>query len=388
MAGNYTAWYRNGTVNITYNSTAVTGSGTNWATAGLNPGDIFSIDGVSDYEILEISDNTHITLKTPYKGSTSSGRGYYIIRNFTAALPSQLAAKCVALYAELLTYWNSDTQTLNGKSAYEIAKEHGFSGTEAQWLESLKSAGEISTLKSQISPITVHNAYTHNGLVVTNNLGNTVTAAQIQAIRSATFEGLYPGCYWNFDIDGGVTARIVGCNLYSYSGAYFEANHIVVWLKCDAWKYDINDTATTEGGLANSKLYTETFPALLEKLKAVVPSADNILTYRDWISGGTGTPGMRMFLPSQYAISGIDASSGDVYGNMDSIMWPLASQNPGLFHYWRKYWLANKVDGANWSAMTLQGLRGGATAANKNSTLSSTARPEDYIYCWPFILIG
>lgn len=28
-----------------------------------------------------------------------------------------------------------------GKSAYEIAKEHGFTGTEAEWLESLKGTG-------------------------------------------------------------------------------------------------------------------------------------------------------------------------------------------------------------------------------------------------------
>lgn len=29
----------------------------------------------------------------------------------------------------------------DGKSAYEIAKEHGYTGTEAEWLESLKGTG-------------------------------------------------------------------------------------------------------------------------------------------------------------------------------------------------------------------------------------------------------
>lgn len=29
----------------------------------------------------------------------------------------------------------------DGKSAYEIAREHGFTGTEAEWLESLKGSG-------------------------------------------------------------------------------------------------------------------------------------------------------------------------------------------------------------------------------------------------------
>lgn len=31
-----------------------------------------------------------------------------------------------------------NTETLNGKSAYEIAKEHGFPGDEEQWLASLQ----------------------------------------------------------------------------------------------------------------------------------------------------------------------------------------------------------------------------------------------------------
>ena len=36
-----------------------------------------------------------------------------------------------------------------GKSAYEIAVDHGFAGTEEEWLESLKASGNTSGNNSQ-----------------------------------------------------------------------------------------------------------------------------------------------------------------------------------------------------------------------------------------------
>ena len=389
MADSYTSWYRVGTASPVYGSKTVTGTGTYWLTAGINPGDIFSVDGVADFEILSVSDNTHLTLRTSYTGSSRSGASYHIIRNFTAHIPSQLAAECITAYSALMRYWDQDTQTLNGKSAYEVAKDNGFTGTESQWLESLKAAGEITALKSAVAPISVHNCDTHNSLVVTNYLGNAVTAAQITAIRNGTYAGLYPGSYWDFPVDGTTRATIVGCNLYYSSGAaFFPPHHVVVWLTNEAWKYNFNDTATTEGGIPASKLFKETFPALLAKLEAVVPSADNILTYSDWVSGAGRTAiEMRMFLPSQYSISGVDPE-GEGYGDMSFIRWPLASMNPHKFLQWRFYWLSNKRSATEWGAMQLQRLRSWPIPANRNSTFKGTPRAEDYAYCWPFILIG
>ena len=40
-----TLWYRLGNVTVTDGSTKVTGVGTHWTTAGINPGATFRVDG-------------------------------------------------------------------------------------------------------------------------------------------------------------------------------------------------------------------------------------------------------------------------------------------------------------------------------------------------------
>lgn len=42
---------------------------------------------------------------------------------------------------------------INGKSAYELAVEHGFIGTEEQWLESLKATYDDTEIKSRLTTL-------------------------------------------------------------------------------------------------------------------------------------------------------------------------------------------------------------------------------------------
>ncbi len=102
MSTNYTRWYRVGKVNVTNGSTAVVGTDTYWASAGLHPGDIFRIDDTKTFEIDTITDNTHITLKTAYTGSTATGTAYSIIRNFTSATQAENAAQVTDLVLSLI----------------------------------------------------------------------------------------------------------------------------------------------------------------------------------------------------------------------------------------------------------------------------------------------
>ena len=71
-------WYNTGTVTLA-NNTSVTGSGTLWSTAA-QAGDWFSHDAATWYEIVAITDDTHLTLDRNYAGSTGSGQAYYIAR--------------------------------------------------------------------------------------------------------------------------------------------------------------------------------------------------------------------------------------------------------------------------------------------------------------------
>lgn len=174
MPGTYTRWYRVGSVKVTLNSTSVVGTNTYWLTAGINPGDLFTTtDGKQFIEILSVQDDTHLTLATPYIYENNSGIHYAICRNFTAHVPSQIAADTAKLINDMARYWDEDLLTLQGESAFEIAKRtgatvaaselswakslqgdsaykvaksNGYSGTEAQWLASLvgKSAYEVA----------------------------------------------------------------------------------------------------------------------------------------------------------------------------------------------------------------------------------------------------
>ena len=230
----YTRWYRDGSVTLTKGSNAVVGVNTYWLTAGLNPGDIFKIDGV-DYEIVSITDNTHLTIAGNYAGTTGSDKAYAIVRNFTATMPSKIASQTAELLGDFAKYVDTDMQTIHGKSAYQIACEHGYvgtesqwvadleglsayevaqrngySGTEAQWLESLKANNEWSTLNSRTEPMTWwDSAALHNSVFRGKNLGSTFTAAQQAAIYNQNFKDLWLGDYWSTSAG---TVTIAGFN--------------------------------------------------------------------------------------------------------------------------------------------------------------------------------
>ena len=71
-------WYNTGTVSVTNNGTAVTGSGTSWTTY-VDAGQAFvGPDGLA-YEIATVVSATSITLASAYKGATASGQAYRIM---------------------------------------------------------------------------------------------------------------------------------------------------------------------------------------------------------------------------------------------------------------------------------------------------------------------
>ncbi len=75
--------YKTGTVALTNNSNAVTGTGTSWLTE-VAVGDSFKRTGENAiYSIASIPSNTSLTLTVVYAGVTGSGLSYSIGRDFT-----------------------------------------------------------------------------------------------------------------------------------------------------------------------------------------------------------------------------------------------------------------------------------------------------------------
>ncbi|PSW24507.1 hypothetical protein C9I94_10750 [Photobacterium swingsii] len=88
-----TNWYRTGTISVTANSKSVVGVGTKWIDAGNKPlaGDILVLGG-EFHEIETITDNEHLSLFTPFSGSTGKGLKYAVIRNTSLNISSRIAA--------------------------------------------------------------------------------------------------------------------------------------------------------------------------------------------------------------------------------------------------------------------------------------------------------
>lgn len=149
--GNYTRWYRVGNVKLVQESRTIEGTDTYWLTAGLNPGDLFTVDGAQFYEVESITDNSHLTLKNTYAGVSVNDSPYSIIRNFTATMPADIAARTAELLGDFRKYIDTDMRSIHGESAYELAVQNGYVGTVTQWLESLKSDGEFVAMRDALA---------------------------------------------------------------------------------------------------------------------------------------------------------------------------------------------------------------------------------------------
>ena len=90
-------WYTTGSVTLAA-STAVVGSGTSW-TSQLNQGDMFTADHQTMYQVMAIIDDTHLTLDRAFAGTVGAGLSYAVIRNFTNATNSDVAARLAATIA-------------------------------------------------------------------------------------------------------------------------------------------------------------------------------------------------------------------------------------------------------------------------------------------------
>ncbi|MGA1849482.1 hypothetical protein VH570_01425 [Sphingobium sp. HT1-2] len=126
------AWFKNGTVNVTYNSDIVIGNNANFDST-IRRGDILVVDG-KNYEIDGVVNSLQLKLASPFSGGTGNGVNYGIIHtNAQVQELSQDVNTMIELAAEII-----ENGVEGGDSAYETAVKNGFVGTEQQWLDSLK----------------------------------------------------------------------------------------------------------------------------------------------------------------------------------------------------------------------------------------------------------
>ncbi len=86
--------YKQGYVSVTYGSAEVSGSGTLWDSAGIQPGYLFCVENEDVwYYIASVDSNTLLTLSSSYQGSDKSLVPYAIVRDYTVYYSLPLLSK-------------------------------------------------------------------------------------------------------------------------------------------------------------------------------------------------------------------------------------------------------------------------------------------------------
>jgi hypothetical protein len=170
------AWYRTGTANVTSGSAAVLGNATSWNSNGIKPGDVFTVDNVTLYEVQAVGSDTSLTLDRPFAGA-STGAGdfaaYAIVQNFSP-YPQTVLSTLTALstqYATLLA--GIGTMASQSKTAVQI-QGGTIDGTTIG--ATTPGAGSFTTL----SVAKAQNGTT-TGLLVSNSNAGTGASAQVGA---------------------------------------------------------------------------------------------------------------------------------------------------------------------------------------------------------------
>lgn len=252
-----------------------------------------------------------MTLATNYAGNTASGITYSIVRNFTATSSAKVAAQAAGLMGDFERYIDTDMQKINGKSAYEVAVANGYSGTQAQWLESLKAAGEwasvdtrFNTVETRVSQnansiITLNkktlgwanNGFSHNFIYRGKALGE-FTQTHSDNIRNGSFYDMYLGDSFKSIVDDYTYGWvIVGFDCF-YSGAY-PTHHIVLRKYKPSLTHSFHNTKSTTGGYYNSNWRKNIRPQLEARYAADFIDSSHLHRHEDWfvsaVSNGKAT---------------------------------------------------------------------------------------------------
>ena len=191
------AWYKSGSVSVTNGSASVVGGDTLWATQAA-AGDLFTLDGAKFYEVLSVTDNTHLTLASAYAGTTLSAQAYAIIRNFTSTTNAQLALNLADMINkwhlsldELLTWLTSlGSVSLTNPATGSSVSVKTPSQIQAEWIGALSKA--ITTADVALTTTEASNAFIKATGALTGNRSMTVPAAQGHLIA---FENATTGAY-------------------------------------------------------------------------------------------------------------------------------------------------------------------------------------------------
>lgn len=151
--GSTNAAYTTGTISTTYGSTAITGSGTLWATTtNAEVGEYIKLPDSKWYRITAIANNTSLTIEIAYDGSTTSAQAYTISPwgvvqgrfNDGATVPSsELIASLVKPQPQFIENHFNRVWTLTNNELRFSALDTSITGENFNDWDTGNNAGEI-----------------------------------------------------------------------------------------------------------------------------------------------------------------------------------------------------------------------------------------------------
>lgn len=213
------------------------------------------------------------------------------------------------------------------------------------------------------------NAGAHNSIFRGKNLGTSVTAAQYAAIAAGTFDDLFVGDYW---VINGINWRIAAFDYYLGTGSNaLTTHHAVIVPDTNLDTQKMNDTNTTTGGYAGSKMYTANMETAVAKIKAAFPNHVNGNQF--YISNavtngkvtGSTTAYLYTALMSERNVYGQTIMSSECANGSDNPGWytydrtqfPLFALAPEFIQKQRStYWLRDVVSASSFAHVSTDGI--------------------------------
>ncbi len=178
-----------------------------------------------------------------------------------------------------ITFTDTTTTTFTVTNGADGADGEGVPAGGAAGEILIKSSGtDYDTEWAEFEKLIPKNAGARNSIYRGKYLGSSVTADQYAAISAGTFEGLMIGDYWTI---GGVNYRIAHFDYWRRTGdTECTAHHVVVVPDTNFANQKMNDTDTTAGGYAGSKMYS-TYLATARTTITTAFGSGHILSHKE-----------------------------------------------------------------------------------------------------------
>lgn len=262
-------------------------------------------------------------------------------------------------------------------------KENSFFGAK----DANRMNEALNTIVPKINAIVTTGAGAHNAIYRGKSLGTAVTEAQWAAIKAGTFEDLYIGDYWEI---GELTYRIAAFNYYRNTGdTVCTENHVTIVPDESMYLAAMNDTATTAGAYAGSKLYTTGMTQAKNKINNDFGEA-HILKHRQYLKNAATNgyeTGVSWYDSTVELMTEQNCYGCRIFGNnmngtnfaychtVDKSQYPLFALCPEKISNGTWYWLRDVASSAFFALVSGQG-----NAFYTNANVPCSIRPAFSIY--------